>query len=190
MFLATALLTAATKYASYLAENNLLQKRNQSEEEKPEKQQLIIELKHIELFTHYKIARERKAIEAIQQDLDSKDFHDPVNVDVHFPDKRIYRYEFVKNVKLVGFPNHSITLLLHYVEGAKGNTYFMWREDPNNPSYRSNRQNVITVIQNALPKYFSRAHKRIIRIITENVMFDRISPSTILFGIQRNNRRQ
>ena len=35
--LATAILTAVTKYASYLAENNLLRKRNQSEEEKPEK---------------------------------------------------------------------------------------------------------------------------------------------------------
>ena len=34
--LGTALLTAATKYASYLAQN-LLQKHNQSEEEKPEK---------------------------------------------------------------------------------------------------------------------------------------------------------
>ena len=112
--LATALLTAATKYASYLAENNLLQKRNQSEEEKTEKQQLINELKHIESSTHYKIARERKAIEAIQQDLDSRDFYNPVNVDVHFPEKRIYRYDFVKNVTLIGFPNHSITLLLHY----------------------------------------------------------------------------
>ena len=30
--LATALLTAATKYAFYLAEDNILQKRNQSEE--------------------------------------------------------------------------------------------------------------------------------------------------------------
>ena len=35
--LATALLTVATKYASYLAETNLLQKHNESEEEKPEK---------------------------------------------------------------------------------------------------------------------------------------------------------
>ena len=64
---------------------------------------------------------------------------------------------------------------MHYFEGAKGNTYFMWREDPNNPSHLSNRQNVVTVIQNALPKYFSRAHKRIVRTRTENVMFDWIS---------------
>ena len=123
--LATALLTAATKYAFYLAEDNILKKRNQSEEEKPEKQQLIIELKHTESSTRYKIARDRKAIEAIQQDLDSRDFYDPVNVDVHFPEKRMYRYEFVKNVNLIGFPNYSITLLVHYFEGATGNTYFM-----------------------------------------------------------------
>ena len=76
--LATALLTAATKYACYLAENNLLQKSNQSEEEKPEKQQSS---------THYKIARERKAVQAIQQDLDRRDFYDPFNVDIHFPEK-------------------------------------------------------------------------------------------------------
>ena len=83
--LATALLTAATKYASYLAQNNLLQKRNQSEEGKPEK--LIMELKHIESSIHYKIVRDRKAIEAVQQDLDSRDFYDPINVDVHFSEK-------------------------------------------------------------------------------------------------------
>ena len=96
-------------------------------------------------------------------------------MDVHFPEKRIYRYKFVKNVKFIGFPNHSITLLLHNFERAKGNPYFMWREDPNNPSHLSNRQNVIIVIQNALSKYFSRAHKRIVRTMTENAIFYRIS---------------
>ena len=85
--LATALLTVATKYASYFAENNLLQKHNQSNEEKPEKQQLIFELKHIESSTHYKIVRKRKAIETIQQDLDSRDFYNPVYVDIQFPEK-------------------------------------------------------------------------------------------------------
>ena len=154
-----------------------MQKCNQSEEEKPEKQQLIIELKHIGSSTHYKIACERKAIEAIQQDSDSRDFYNPVNGDVHFPEKRIYCYEFVKNVKLIGFPNHSTTLLVHYFEGAKGNTYFMWREDPYNPSHLSNYQNVIIVIQNTFPKYFSCVHKRIVRAMRENVMFDRISPA-------------
>ena len=53
----------------------------------------------------------------------------------------------------------------------------MWQKDTNNPSHLSNRQNVITVIQNALLKYFSRAHKRIVRTMTENVMFDQISPA-------------
>ena len=97
-------------------------------------------------------------------------------MDVHFSKKRIYHYEFVKNLKLIGFPNHSITFLVHYFERAKRNTYFMWREDPNDPSHLSNHQNVITVIQNALPKYFSRAHKIIARTMMKNVIFDRISP--------------
>ena len=66
---------------------------------------------------------------------------------------------------------------MHYFEGAKGNTYFMWQEDPNNSSHLSNHQNVITVIQNALPKYFSWALKKIVWTMTENVMFDRISPA-------------
>ena len=66
---------------------------------------------------------------------------------------------------------------MHYFEGAKGNTYVMWQEDPNDPSHLSNHQNFITVIQNALPKYFSCVHKRIVRTMTENVMFDRISPA-------------
>ena len=65
---------------------------------------------------------------------------------------------------------------MHYFEEAKGNTYFMCR-DPNNLSHLSNQQNVITVIQNTLPKYFSRAHKRIVRTMVENVMFDQISPA-------------
>ena len=64
-----------------------MQKHNQSNEEKPEKQQLIFELKHIESSTHYKIVRKRKAIETIQQDLDSRDFYDPVYVDIQFPEK-------------------------------------------------------------------------------------------------------
>ena len=42
-----------------------------------------MELKHIESSTHYKITRERKAIEAIRQDLDSRNFYDPVNENVH-----------------------------------------------------------------------------------------------------------
>ena len=53
-----------TKYTSYLAEN-VLEKRSQSEEEKPEKQQLIIKLKHIDSSTHYKIACQRKVVQAI-----------------------------------------------------------------------------------------------------------------------------
>ena len=53
----------------------------------------------------------------------------------------------------------------------------MWREDPNNPSHISDCQNVITVIQNALPKCFSHVHKRIVRTMAENVMFDQISPA-------------
>ena len=65
---------------------------------------------------------------------------------------------------------------MHYFEGAKRNTYFMWREDPNNPSHLSNCQNVITVIQNTFSKYFSRVHKRIVRTMTD-VMFDQISPA-------------
>ena len=65
---------------------------------------------------------------------------------------------------------------MHYFEEAKGNTYFMCR-DPNNLSHLSDQQNVITVIQNTLPKYFSRAHKRIVRTMVENVMFDQISPA-------------
>ena len=39
-----------------------------------------------------------KTIEAIQQDLDSRDFYDPVNVDVHLWEKQIYHNKFVENV--------------------------------------------------------------------------------------------
>ena len=66
--------------------------------------------------------------------------------------------------------------MVYYFEGAKGNTYFMWR-DPNDPSHLSNRQNVITVIQNALPNYFSCTHKRIVQTMMENVVFDQTSPA-------------
>ena len=58
-----------------------------------------------------------------------------------------------------------------------GNTYFMWQEDPNDPSHLSNHQSAITAIQNALPKCFSCVHKRIKRTMTENVMFYQISTS-------------
>lgn len=55
------------------------------EEEKPEKQQQIIELKHNDSSTQYKIACEKKTTEAIWQDLKRRDFCEPVNEDVHFP---------------------------------------------------------------------------------------------------------
>ena len=88
-----------------------MQKRTHSKEKKLEKQQLIIDLKHTESSTHYKIAHKRKTIEAIQQDLDSRDFYDPVNMDVHFPEKQIYRYKFVKNVKLTGLRKNILACL-------------------------------------------------------------------------------
>ena len=109
--LVIALLIVTTKYTCYLTENNLLQKRNHSKEKNPEKQQLIIDLKHTESSTHYKIAHKRKTIEAIQQDLDSRDFYDPVNMDVHFPEKQIYHYKFVKNVKLIGLRKNILACL-------------------------------------------------------------------------------
>ena len=55
----------------------------------------------------------------------------------------------------------------------------MCRENPNDPSHLSSCQSVIKVIQNALPKCIFHAYKRITRMMTENVMFDRISPSQL-----------
>ena len=62
-----------------------MQKCNHSKEKKLEKQQLIIDLKHTESSTHYKIAHKRKTIEAIQQNLDSRDFYDPAKRGCSFP---------------------------------------------------------------------------------------------------------
>ena len=118
---------ARKKCKTFLIETNFVQKCNQSKEEKPEKQQLIIELKQIASSTHYQIDCERKAIETIQQYKDSRDFHNPVNLDVYIPEKQMYCYQFVKNIKLIGIPSHPVTFLVHYFERANGNTYSVTR---------------------------------------------------------------
>ena len=70
-----------------------------------------------------------------------------------------------------------MTLFTQYYEGVKGNSHFLWKEDPTDISRLTQRNKVINDVTKSLPKYFSRTHKKIMRSLTENVMFDRISPA-------------
>lgn len=56
--------------------------------------------------------------------------------------------------------------------GALGNMYSIWREDiQRNLSLQAGLMNSI---QASLPKYFSRAHKAQVRLLTEKVLFNKI----------------
>ena len=61
------------------------------------------------------------------------------------------------------------------MKGTQGNRYFMWREDPETEGYLTKRTATIDSAIKMLPKYFSRAHKKKIQLLTEHVMLDKIS---------------
>ena len=177
-------LTACVKYSDYLIQNNTLQVNCQYNEEEPNYEKKISELPFLTSLSTYKLQRERNAIEQVLTDLESKDFYEPVSVDYYFLERRSYGYLFYKNLKSFGIPLGNTILFAQYYTGSKGNKYFIWKEDPTSENKLTERQRTIEQVTRMLPKYFSRSHKRKIRYLTEQVMFDKISPAQFRFIYQ------
>ena len=57
----------------------------------------------------------------------------------------------------------------------------MWRENPDSDEHLPERDGVIDSVTKMLPKYFSRAHKNKMCLLTERVMLDKISPAQFRF---------
>ena len=71
----------------------------------------------------------------------------------------------------------NVILFAQYYRGAKGNIYFVWKEDTNTPDLLSKQLNAASSICIQLPRYHSRGCKARFRKLTENLLFDRISPA-------------
>ena len=77
---------------------------------------------------------------------------------------------------MFGIPIANTILFAQYYEGSHGNRYFMWREKHDSDEQVVECNGLIDSVTKMLPKYFSRAHKNKIRLLTERVMLDKISP--------------
>ena len=117
--------------------------------------------------------RERKAILDIEEKLSELECYEPICVDEYFPMNQAQKYTFVKRVLGNGLII-KCALFSHSYKGSLGNTYFMWHEDM---TYENNRTGVIEEIKRSLPKFFSRAHKKKMKELTNLIMLDKILPA-------------
>ena len=69
------------------------------------------------------------AIERIRDLIKCADYYEPFNIENCLPDNRSYRYSFIQNHKQIGLKIPNVTLSPQYYLGAKGNVYFVWKED-------------------------------------------------------------
>ena len=71
----------------------------------------------------------------------------------------------------------TVMLFAQSYHGCKGNIYFVRKVDPDTIDLLGCRINVAASICAKVPKYFSRGHKAKVGKLTENLLFDRISPA-------------
>ena len=92
------------KYSDYLTQNKQIQADyRENDDEEPHYKKALFQLPSLESFTTHKVDHERNAIKSLTEILEDKDFYEPVCVDIHFPERRSYRYVFVRNLKKFGF---------------------------------------------------------------------------------------
>ena len=170
------------EYSDYLTKNKDIQVEYRvNDEEEPQYKKAIFQFLTLENLNTFKVERERNAIVSLKEALEDKNFYEPVRVDIHFPERRSYRYVFIRNLRKCGIPIANAILFAQYYEGSQGNRYFMWRENPNSDEHLTERNGVIDNVTKTLPKYFSRAHKNKMRLLTEHVMLGEISPAQFRF---------
>ena len=170
------------EYSDYLTKNKDIQvKYRVNDEEEPQYKKAIFQFLTLENLNTFKVERERNAIVSLKEALEDKNFYEPVSVDIHFPERRSYRYVFIRNLKKCGIPIANAILFAQYYEGSQDSRYFMWRENPNSDENLTERNGVIDNVTKMLLKYFSRAHKNKMRLLTERVMLGEISPAQFRF---------
>ena len=87
---------------------------------------------------------------------------------------------------------NNIILFAQYYKGAMSNKYFVWREHPTSVDHLTNWNSTVEKFIQKLPKYFSSSYKQKVHRLTEQVMFDKISPAQFRFiyrEITSNNNR-
>ena len=86
--------------------------------------------------------------------LQTKDFYEPISVNECFPTDRHLHYTFVKKLKENGISIENTILFVQHYTGAKGNIYFIWKEDSTSDNNLSLKNELIQNLDRSLPKYF------------------------------------
>ena len=71
-----------------------------------------------------------------------------------FPTDRHLHYKFVKKLKENGISIENTILFVQHYTGAKGNVYFIWKEDSISDNNLSLKNELIQNLDRSLPKYF------------------------------------
>ena len=85
----------------------------------------MFQLPTLENLNTYKVEQERNATVSLKEALEDKNPYEPVSVDIYFPERRSYRYVFIRNLKKCGIPIANTILFAQFYEGSYGNEYFM-----------------------------------------------------------------
>ena len=79
---------------------------------------------------------------------------------------------------------NNVILFAQYYKGAMSNKYFVWREHPTSVDHLTNWNSTVEKFIQKLPKYFSSSYKQKVHRLTEQVMFDKISPAQFRFTVK------
>ena len=81
----------------------------------------------------------------------------------------------LKKLKENGISSENTISFSQHYAGAKGNVYFIWKEDSISDNNLSLRNELIENLVRSLRKYFSRGSKQRMKTLTENLMLENIS---------------
>ena len=172
------------KYSDYLTKNKHIQVECQvNDEEEQQYKKAIFQLPTLENLNRY-AEQERNAIVSLKEALEDKNLYKPVSVDIHFLECQSYQYTLICNLKKCGIPIANTIILAQYYEGSHGNRYFLLHENPDSDEQLTEHNGFIGSVMKMLPKYFSRAHKNKMCLLTEHVMLNKISPAQFRFIYQ------
>lgn len=171
------LIEATVKYTDYLEANldSVTNYQSRDEISHPEKVEILPFIN--DLCTSKYSDKDKAIITDITDTILEKDFYDPLLLTDILPTSPARRYKFLKNFKIHGLTVPNIVMYTRlYGPAAGGSFIFLWKEDTENRE--TQRQLVINNINETLPKYASRHHKKQAKKLLSLIMEDRISPAS------------
>ena len=100
-------------------------------------------------------------VSEIFEQLQDMDFYEFLNLEKYLPSIKSHRYMFMKKTKDIGLPvGNSVLFSCSYSSSVRGKMIFLWKEDKSCGNYENLHQQLIDSINNSLPRFASRAHKK------------------------------